>query len=359
MAVERGANQALPITSASPYKGFAMDEDAASPESMDALKELMAQPENHVCADCNARDPKWASTNLGVFICIKCSGIHRSLGVHISKVLSVTLDDWTNSQVETMLAVGGNASANAIYEAYPPKDITKPAPNASVEERSDYIRRKYEDQEFLKPNLRIASSASKHSDHSLKGMPSSKSNSSSKGRSSSKSNSTLAQTVGMVEFEGLLKVRVIKGTNLAIRDLKTSDPYVIASVGHQTVKTRVINSNLNPVWNEELMLSVSCPPPPLKVQVFDKDLLSADDIMGEAEVDLQPLVSAARIHEGIKNRGRLQIGKWLATTDNALVDDSMIWLKDGGQVIQELCLQLQNVESGVLELELEWVPLNQ
>lgn len=324
-----------------------MDEDAASPESMDALKELMAQPENHACADCNARDPKWASTNLGVFICIKCSGIHRSLGVHISKVLSVTLDDWTNSQVETMLAVGGNASANAIYEAYPPKDVTKPAPNASVEERSDYIRRKYEDQEFLKPNLRIASSASKRSDHFLKGT------------SSSKSNSTLAQTVGMVEFEGLLKVRVIKGTNLAVRDLKTSDPYVIVSVGHQTVRTRVINSNLNPVWNEELMLSVPCPPPPLKLQVFDKDLLSADDTMGEAEVDLQPLVSAARIHEGIKNRGRLQIGKWLATTDNALVGDSMIWLKDDGQVIQGLCLQLQNVESGVLELELEWVPLNQ
>ena len=94
-------------------------------------------------------------------------------------------------------------------------------------------------------------------------------------------------------------------------------------------------------------------------EVFDKDLLSADDTMGEAEIDLQPLVSAARIHEGMKNRGRLQIGKWLATNDNALVADSIIWLKDDGKVMQDLCLQLQNVESGILQLELEWSPLNE
>ncbi|MCO5588635.1 hypothetical protein L7F22_042592 [Adiantum nelumboides] len=165
--------------------------------------------------------------------------------------------------------------------------------------------------------------------------------------------------VGMVEFQGLLKVRVIKGTYLAIRDVKTSDPYVVVSIGHQTMKTRVINSNLNPIWNEELMLSVPSPPPPLKVQVFDKDLLSADDSMGEAEVDLQPLVSAASLHEGITTKNRLQVGKWLATNDNALVEDSLIWLKEDGHVTQGISLRLQNVESGLLDLDLEWVPLNQ
>lgn len=152
-----------------------MDEDGASSESKNALKELMAQLDNHICADCNTPDPKWASTNIGIFICIKCSGVHRSLGVHVSKVLSVTLDDWTDSQIETMLAVGGNAAANATYEAYLPHDLVKPGPDASVEERSDFIRRKYEEQEFLKPSLRIASSSSssssysKHHDQLLKG----------------------------------------------------------------------------------------------------------------------------------------------------------------------------------------------
>lgn len=44
--------------------------------------------------------PRWASWNLGIFICIRCAGIHRNLGVHISKVKSVNLDQWTQEQVQ-------------------------------------------------------------------------------------------------------------------------------------------------------------------------------------------------------------------------------------------------------------------
>jgi hypothetical protein len=93
-------------------------------------------------------------------------------------------------------------------------------------------------------------------------------------------------------------------------------------------------------------------------EVFDKDMLSADDSMGDAWIDLQPLVSAARVQEGVKGRERLQIGKWLATNDNALVADSIIWQKGDGKVMQELSLQLQHVESGTLQLELEWSPVS-
>lgn len=49
---------------------------------------------NSQCADCCSLKPTWASINLGIMLCIECSGIHRGLGVHISKVRSVQLDDW-------------------------------------------------------------------------------------------------------------------------------------------------------------------------------------------------------------------------------------------------------------------------
>ena len=64
------------------------------------LKELMMRPDNRKCADCRKRDPRWASWNLGIFVCIRCSGIHRSLGVHISKVKSADLDTWTADQIQ-------------------------------------------------------------------------------------------------------------------------------------------------------------------------------------------------------------------------------------------------------------------
>ncbi|MCD9641481.1 ADP-ribosylation factor GTPase-activating protein agd12 [Datura stramonium] len=104
------------------------------------LKDLLLQKDNRVCADCGSPDPKWASTNIGVFICLKCCGVHRSLGTHISKVLSVTLDEWSDDEIDAMVEVGGNASANSIYEAYIPEGISKPGPDASHEQRSKFIR---------------------------------------------------------------------------------------------------------------------------------------------------------------------------------------------------------------------------
>ncbi|MED6111432.1 ADP-ribosylation factor GTPase-activating protein agd12 [Stylosanthes scabra] len=307
------------------------------------LKDLLLQEDNRVCADCSAPDPKWASANIGVFICLKCCGVHRSLGSHISKVLSVTLDEWTEEEIDSMTEVGGNAVANSIYEAYIPEGRKKPTPDASHEERASFIVSKYETQEFLKPGLRIVSG---------------KTNTDSNPTKTRTDGGSSQRTEGMVEFIGMLKVKVIRGTNLAIRDIKTSDPYVILNLGTQTSQTSVISSNLNPVWNEEIMLSVPESYGPLKLTVFDYDTFSADDIMGDADIDIQPLISSAMACGNAAMFANMQIGKWLKTNNNALVEDSIVNIVDG-KVIQAMTLKLQNVECGEIDLEIEWIPLDQ
>eukprot|EP00760_Papus_ankaliazontas_P005190 PhM_4_TR12441/c0_g1_i1/m.83285/K12486/SMAP; stromal membrane-associated protein len=82
-----------------------------------ALEGLLSQdPQNQYCADCHAHGTRWASLNLGIFMCMRCSGIHRSLGTHISKVRSITLDKWTKEEVDFVAAMG-NSRAALLWEA--------------------------------------------------------------------------------------------------------------------------------------------------------------------------------------------------------------------------------------------------
>uniref|UniRef100_A0A673M014 Arf-GAP with GTPase, ANK repeat and PH domain-containing protein 1-like n=1 Tax=Sinocyclocheilus rhinocerous TaxID=307959 RepID=A0A673M014_9TELE len=70
---------------------------------------------NSICADCDAPNPDWASLNLGALICIECSGMHRNLGTHLSRVRSLDLDDWPVELSMVMTAIG-NAMANSVWE---------------------------------------------------------------------------------------------------------------------------------------------------------------------------------------------------------------------------------------------------
>ncbi|EEB18609.1 Centaurin-gamma, putative [Pediculus humanus corporis] len=104
-------------------------------------------PGNAYCVDCDAPKPCWASINLGVLMCIECSGIHRNLGSHISRVRSLDLDEWPPGPLSLMLAIG-NAMANSIWERNTGGQ-TKPNFSSSREEKERWIRAKYENKEFL------------------------------------------------------------------------------------------------------------------------------------------------------------------------------------------------------------------
>ncbi|XP_014446470.1 arf-GAP with coiled-coil, ANK repeat and PH domain-containing protein 2 isoform X1 [Tupaia chinensis] len=116
-----------------------------------ALQRVQCIPGNASCCDCGLADPRWASINLGITLCIECSGIHRSLGVHFSKVRSLTLDTWEPELLKLMCELG-NDVINRVYEANVEKmGIKKPQPGQR-QEKEAYIRAKYVERKFVDKN---------------------------------------------------------------------------------------------------------------------------------------------------------------------------------------------------------------
>ncbi|KAK6127745.1 hypothetical protein DH2020_038521 [Rehmannia glutinosa] len=166
---------------------------------------------------------------------------------------------------------------------------------------------------------------------------------------------------------GLLRIRVKRGINLAVRDVRSSDPYVVVRMGKQRLKTRVIRKDINPEWNEDLTLSVSDPSQPVFlvcglanhlvnccIDCVRPDTFSMDDKMGDADFDIRPFIEGLKMHlEGLPNG---TIIKNTTGKVNCLAEESSVVWKDG-KVTQDMCLRLKNVECGEVELQLQWIDL--
>ena len=115
------------------------------------MKKYLSRPENRYCADCKRPSPTWASLNLGVFVCIKCSGCHREIGVHITKIKSVELDLWPPKPLNDFAKIN-NEIANAYWE-YDLKNFDFQRIRDNEIRLLEFIRDKYEFRKWAKPRV--------------------------------------------------------------------------------------------------------------------------------------------------------------------------------------------------------------
>ncbi|BES96235.1 centaurin beta [Nesidiocoris tenuis] len=127
------------------------EEDSSNNNRKTKIWEQLARiPGNDICCDCKSPDPRWASINLGITLCIDCSGVHRSLGVHHSKVRSLTLDAW-EPEILKVMAELGNQVVNTVYEANIDSTVVIATPSCSGLIRESYIKRKWVNKDFVAP----------------------------------------------------------------------------------------------------------------------------------------------------------------------------------------------------------------
>ncbi|KAJ1144965.1 hypothetical protein NDU88_011257 [Pleurodeles waltl] len=145
--IERLDRTASPSTSSI---DSATDSRERSVKGETILQRIQSIAGNDQCCDCGQVDPRWASINLGITLCIECSGIHRSLGVQCSKVRSLTLDSWEPELLKLMCELG-NSTINQIYEARC-EDLgrKKPTSNCSRQDKEAWIKAKFVEKKFLR-----------------------------------------------------------------------------------------------------------------------------------------------------------------------------------------------------------------
>ncbi|XP_034534439.1 arf-GAP with SH3 domain, ANK repeat and PH domain-containing protein 1-like isoform X2 [Notolabrus celidotus] len=147
--------EALNVAFQGGAQSSAVDEEEELTKSI--IDEVLRSPGNDTCCDCGASDPRWISTNLGVLTCIECSGIHREMGVHVSRIQSLELDKLGTSELLVAKNVG-NCSFNEILEAGLPSLSVKPSSSSDMTTRKEFINAKYVERRFVRRTVSMASS---------------------------------------------------------------------------------------------------------------------------------------------------------------------------------------------------------
>lgn len=137
-------------------RAAAAQREGSSPSSSGSIRGAMAplsvlqhaDDGNCICIDCDSPNPDWASINWGVLMCYECSGVHRSLGTHISKVRSLTLDKW-DTPLLTMMKFLGNTKINSLLEASRDPKYNRPTAASNRELRQKFINLKYREKKFI------------------------------------------------------------------------------------------------------------------------------------------------------------------------------------------------------------------
>ncbi|XP_075208977.1 arf-GAP with SH3 domain, ANK repeat and PH domain-containing protein 1 isoform X3 [Anomaloglossus baeobatrachus] len=131
------------------HDGQSTGESSLEDLSKAIIEDVQKTPGNEACCDCGSADPTWLSTNLGILTCIECSGIHREMGVHISRIQSLELDKLGTSELLLAKNVGNN-SFNEIMEGNLPSPSPKPTSSSDMTARKEYITAKYVEHKFCR-----------------------------------------------------------------------------------------------------------------------------------------------------------------------------------------------------------------
>lgn len=122
-----------------------------TPQQKRRMDDLLRLQENKVCFDCGAPQPRWASSTFGILLCMRCVGIHRSLGVHISKVQSVNMDSWDESALRKIECIG-NKGGRLLYEYNMPESY-RPHSGTTTAMMTKLLKDKYENRAFFNPSI--------------------------------------------------------------------------------------------------------------------------------------------------------------------------------------------------------------